>query len=118
FVVTYTTGIDTVPLDRGFKWRRAPETERVRRLHVIVTVDQERWFAWRAQPFAVHHGMSRRVEQFDAHRATELEPVCNPDCSGIHIGTLCRVGTDAGDTKKFQQLLHHAVVVSIEVVVR
>ena len=88
-------------VDHGrLEGRRLPQIERIDRLDVVVAVDQGGRRVGRAQPVAVHDGMTRRVRHLDVVDADPAQVVRDPLRGAPAVGGVLRKGGDARDPEE------------------
>ena len=110
-VVNRSTRIDAAVAHRGLERRRGPQFEGLGRLHVIVSVHEQRGrIGTGPAPFPDHDGVSRR--RFDARREADTrEGVGNKLCRGSAIGVVLGACADAWNAQEGKQLVLRARII-------
>src|SRR5207247_3106128 len=70
---------------RWFESGRSPELERLGGLHIIVTVEEDRWLARCFERFGVNEGVEIRRRNFDGFHAASAEFVRYTICGPLDI---------------------------------
>ena len=114
-VVGGAAGDQRAPADGRFEGRRLPEFERLRRLHVVVAVNQE----MRAPPRPAgrageHDRMARRRTQFGLE-ADLPAMLREPGGAGAEVPLVLRLRGNAGEAEEFAQLANEAGLVGFEI---
>src|SRR5580658_7487955 len=94
FVVAGAPAIEVLATHRRLKWRRAPLVERVRRLHVVVTIHQHRGTTLRSPPRGMHNRMAARRNHLYALEPDAPQMVSQPGCAFFQIAGMCGLGAD------------------------
>ncbi len=120
FVVIGAAGIDgflprcRVGCDDGLEGVRTPLLQRLRRLHVIVPINEDG--LWRADVLvAIDHGMAGRVVYGGLVHARFLEERHQALCAAAHIGPVLRLGADGRNPEERKQLLVKTFFVLLDV---
>src|SRR5215207_10410898 len=71
-------GVDQAVTERRLEWRRLPQLERVGRLDVIVTVDEDRGLAGSGVPGAVYNRVAWCFDQADVGHACRSQAISDP----------------------------------------
>ncbi len=115
-VVGRPARINLVLAHGGFEGRRLPQVDRIHRLHVVVTVEEDRRRARRVQPFTVDDRIAWRFEQPHVLEADALHVVGAPFGRATHIALVLRKRADARDGEILLQLVDVSISLHIDVV--
>src|SRR3989442_13039348 len=80
---------------RRFESGRGPELERLGGLHVIVTVEEDRWLARRFERFGVNEGVEIRRRNFDGFHSPRAGFVRHPLAGPLDIRVCAHFGAYA-----------------------
>ena len=92
-----------------------PPFERVRRLHVVVPVDQDRWRPRCMGPLAADDRVPAGGSEAHAFQARRHQTLRKPPSAALDIGLERRVGAYAGDARECDQIPEHLVTMPVEV---
>ena len=110
-VVARAAAVHISAIDACRKRRKPPLTQRSRRLHVVVTVDQRRGLAARPRPFRIDDGMPRCRQFAHALQADRLQMRRQPSAAPLHVGRPRRLAADARDADELLELTKKARLV-------
>ena len=106
--------VDLAIAHRRFEGRRLPEIQRIDRLHVVVTVEEDGRRSLGAEPVAVDHRIPGRLDQPDVLHADPPHLVGGPLGTAAHICLVLRQRADAGDGEVGLELLDVPVAVGVD----
>ena len=110
FIVVGATGVDGflsgggVRGDHGLEGVRAPFFQRLRRLYVVMSIDQDGLRGALVVP-AEHHGVPGGLVHGRLLRAGFLEQFHQAACAAVHILLVLRLGTHRGNAQEREQFL-------------
>ena len=104
FVVGRAAGIDVAVAHGRLERRADPLVERLRRLHVVVAVDQRDRLARHRRRLGVHERMTGRLDQL-RRQAKLLELRGHPLGRPARFAALARIGADAGNPQQLGQIV-------------
>ncbi len=113
-VVRGAARVDLAVADGGLEGRRFPQLERIDGLNVVVSVEEHRRRAGRAEPLAVDDGIAGRLFEPRRRQTDATELVARPLGAAANVGSVLRQGADAGDGQVFLQLVEIAVAVRVD----
>ena len=113
-VVRHAAGEQAPVALAGFEGRRGPKLERIRRLHVVVAVDQDRWRPGCVAPLRRHDRMAARRHGLDTLEAGALKPTGDPGGRLGHGGAIGGIGADARDAAEGPELRDRGVEARVE----
>src|SRR5580693_3274145 len=90
--------------DGRFERRRSPKIERLRRLHVIMTVKKDGGLSGGFERFGIDERMKICRKNFDFLEARRAKMICDPTGGTLDVGLVFSFGTNAGDSQKFAKL--------------
>jgi len=99
-VVARAAGQDAMPDHGRLERRRGPFGERVRRLDVVVPIDDDGGCAGRAEPVGVDHGVAARLRHVDMVETRGPEPLAEPLGGAMDVGRERRIGGHARDPQE------------------
>ena len=105
FVVRRATRHVAISMQRRLKGRRLPLVQRVRGLHVIVAIDQDRRLARRTDPLRKHRAVAAIVQQLHILHADAGEACLKQRGSLVHAGFVSRIGRDGRAADQLEQLV-------------
>jgi hypothetical protein len=103
-VVARAAGVQAAVADRGIERIRRPERARIRRLHVVVAVDQHRG---RIGPARAQLAGAKRVAESALHlgaAAGGSDALAGPVGRALEIGGIASAGGDRGNAEPVAQL--------------
>src|SRR2546428_10936520 len=89
---------------RRFESGRGPEFERLRGLHIIVTVEEDRWLARRFERFGIDERVEICGRNFDGFHAARAEFVRHPLRGPFDIRLVLTFGADAWNAQQLPEL--------------
>jgi len=114
FVVDAAARVDVAIADRGLERGRGPELERLRRLHVVMPVDEDRRRARRRlSPLCEHHRMSRGRMRLDREPDARKMSV-QPGGGGGDIACALRARAHTRDAQEGEEVVMQALIVGVE----
>ena len=113
-VVHRAPGVDAaVPLV-GLEGRGGPLVKRLRRLDVVVPIDQEgRGIGARLLPLPQHHWMARGLQDL-GHQAHVAHALCQPSGGRLDVSLVLRARTDGGDPEEVEEFLLEAGLLPVD----
>ena len=114
FVVGSASSIEIAVADRRLEGRCFPEFEWVRRLNVVVPVQQHRRLSRRVKPIGIHQRMIGGRNHLDVFEFRSPHGVGNEGSRTLHIAFVLGQCADARDTKKSLQFLKQTVLTSTD----
>ena len=103
-VVGHAAGVEAAVANGRRPRRAVPLLERIGRLHVVVTVDQDRRLARRAQPLAVDDRMAAGGKRPHGQRSGRRELGRHPARRPIDVRGVRGIGADARDRRELDEL--------------
>src|SRR2546428_262263 len=111
FVVGGATRVDPAVADGRLEGRLGPFGERIGRLYVVMSVNEQRWGAGHIGTFAPHDGMCLTAEKIDVATAQTPQLSRDPFGSGAAILVVYRQGRDGGNPQKVGQLAQQTLLI-------
>ena len=108
-VVGRTARVDPFVALRRLERRRRPLRERIGRLHVVMSVNQQRRRARHVGAFAPNDRMGLAAEEFDAPTSDAPQRCRHPFGGGAAILIVCGQRRDRGDSQKLAQVVEQLV---------
>src|SRR5690606_35833659 len=103
-VIGRASRVKRISDDRRLERRVIPEIERIYRLNVVVTVDEDgRGFRAGVAPLTVDDGMTPRWIDGNLLQADAPHVLGQPLGGALHIAPMFGKRTDAGDSKKLDE---------------
>ena len=110
-VVADAAGINIAAHPARLKGRRRPEVERIRRLHIVVAVNEEcRFFRVGMRGLGHHHRGAGGLAEFRLQAGLEAAGD-QPFATASHVIGMIRLGADAWDARVGKKLLDEALFV-------
>ena len=100
--------------DDRLECRRGPQVERVRRLHIVVAIDQDRGEGGVDHALAINHRISRGAHHVHAVCTGFAQVIGHGFRAANHIVLVGGISTDGGNAKEVKELLEEAVLVGGE----
>src|SRR5262245_17171544 len=100
--------------DIGFKRRRGPQIQGIDRLHVVMSVKQNRRLARRIQPVAVHDRVAWRIDEPYVLYARARQRVSRPLRRAAYAGRMLRKRTPSRNRELLFQFLNIAIAVYVD----
>ena len=120
FIVARTAGkngafrMDVGLFDDGLKGGCIPQFQRVCRLHVVVSINQNSGRIGRNDFLTVHHRIPRCGNNFNVFTACGFELLGHQFRAFLNVPGVRWVGRDGWDTKQFEQLFKEAISVGVD----
>ena len=103
FVVGGTARVNVAVANGGFERGSGPKVQGFGRLNVVMSIEQDGWFAGRVERFGIDERVQRRGNDFNRFKSSGTEIVGDPAGSALDVGLVFGLGADAGDAKKLVQ---------------
>ena len=113
-VVGDASGVQTTVAHRRCEGGTVPLLQWVRRLHVVVTVDEHRQLARRTKPLAVNDRIARRGDRAYGDRSGGFQFRGDPLRGRLHVGGVRGIGAHARDCGELDEFAEYAVVIRPE----
>src|SRR5579883_787117 len=107
-VVAGAARVDVAVAKRRLKRRSLPEFERVRRLHIVVSIAEHSGLAGSMQPVGIDERMLVRFNHFDMLHPGTFESACDELCRPRDIGLVLWKRADARYAKEIKELVEKA----------
>ena len=111
-VVAGPTRVELAVADRRLEGGRRPFVQRLRRLHVVVAVDEEGGAPVDMGALGPDHRMPGPLDQLDLAAPEPAQVVAEPFGGPPAVAGAVGVGADAGDAEKLGELAEHAVLLT------
>ncbi len=113
FVVGGAARDQEIPLDRGLEWGALPLLQRLGRLHVVVTVEEDRRLVRGARPLAVDQRVDLGRDDLRLHPGRS-KLLGNELRAAQHVLFVLRLGGDGGDPQVLLELLEVALLLALD----
>src|ERR1051326_3977228 len=104
-VIGSAPGIEGPITFGGLKGRGHPFTYRVRRLNVVMAVDENRWLSRNFRALSPYHRVGFAAEHFDLGTSEVLEVIADPFTGTPAVAGVRRIGRYTGDAQERLELV-------------
>ena len=117
FVVDRATPVQIAVANLGLERRRGPFVQRIDRLHVVVPIDEGGGQRWIDDALGVNRRMPGRLDEVGALQACIERRLAEVVGIAPNLGSVCRVGRNARDAQRLDELCDEPVLVAGAVLV-